>query len=184
MATVLITGNTFPVKDQLKALGGKWDAAGKGWAVPEEKAEEARGLVAGAKSAPPAAGPLAASQGLAPEPDQARVLAKVKYKGQDYFVIAESQAQNRCRICKMNGTGFWVDMADCERLKTYQPREFRGRKEYTTLGSIRRFVAGQKRLEESGAERCAACGKRNNHLVEDLEDGLRKCRGCADIPGD
>jgi hypothetical protein len=42
---VAIKGNTYPVKDQLKALGGKWDAAGKAWMVPDEKAEQARALV-------------------------------------------------------------------------------------------------------------------------------------------
>jgi hypothetical protein len=47
MGTVLITGNTFPVKDQLRAMGGKWDADAKGWRVPADKADEARALVAG-----------------------------------------------------------------------------------------------------------------------------------------
>lgn len=47
MAT-LITGNTFPVKDALKALGAKWDPEAKGWRVPDAKAAEARALVAGA----------------------------------------------------------------------------------------------------------------------------------------
>lgn len=46
----LITGNTFAVKDQLKALGGRWDAASKGWRVPDDKADEARRLVGTAKS--------------------------------------------------------------------------------------------------------------------------------------
>ena len=43
---VLITGNTYPVKDALKALGGRWDAAEKGWRVPAANAGEARRLVA------------------------------------------------------------------------------------------------------------------------------------------
>lgn len=47
MSTVLITGNTFPVKNQIKALGGRWDADAKGWKVPAEKADAARKLVAG-----------------------------------------------------------------------------------------------------------------------------------------
>lgn len=42
--TVLITGHTYPVRDQLKALGGRWDAAAKGWRVPAERASEARAL--------------------------------------------------------------------------------------------------------------------------------------------
>ena len=43
--SVLITGNTYPVKDALRAIGGRWDAKAKGWRVPTEKADEARRLV-------------------------------------------------------------------------------------------------------------------------------------------
>jgi hypothetical protein len=42
---VLITGNTFPVKDAIKSLGGKWDNDAKGWRVPSAVASEARELV-------------------------------------------------------------------------------------------------------------------------------------------
>lgn len=50
----LITGNTYPVKDQIKALGARWDAAAKGWWVPNESAEEAQRLVSGTKRSPEA----------------------------------------------------------------------------------------------------------------------------------
>lgn len=57
MATILICGNTYPVKDALKALGGRWDASAKGWRVPADKADEAQALVSGApKSSPRASG--------------------------------------------------------------------------------------------------------------------------------
>lgn len=45
---VLVTGNTYPVREQLAALGGKWDAVKKGWHVAQSRAEEARRLVAAA----------------------------------------------------------------------------------------------------------------------------------------
>ncbi len=41
-----ITGNTYPVKDAIKALGGRWNKARQGWDVPDDKADEARELVA------------------------------------------------------------------------------------------------------------------------------------------
>jgi hypothetical protein len=41
-----ITGNTYPVKDQIKALGGRWNPDEKAWMVPDAKADEARNLVA------------------------------------------------------------------------------------------------------------------------------------------
>src|SRR5436853_517110 len=48
---IAISGNTYPVKDQLRSLGGKWDANQKAWLVPDEKAEEAKKLVTGAVAA-------------------------------------------------------------------------------------------------------------------------------------
>lgn len=44
---VAITGNTYPVKDQLKSLGARWNPDQKAWMIPEDKADEARKLVAG-----------------------------------------------------------------------------------------------------------------------------------------
>ena len=44
----LITGNTYPVKDAIKALGGTWNKAASGWNVPDENADAARTLVANA----------------------------------------------------------------------------------------------------------------------------------------
>lgn len=43
-----ITGNTYPVKDAIKSLGGRWNPDIKSWMVPDAKADEARKLVAGA----------------------------------------------------------------------------------------------------------------------------------------
>jgi hypothetical protein len=48
-----ITGNTYPVRDKLKALGARWDAARKCWIVADNKADEARALIP-AESAVPA----------------------------------------------------------------------------------------------------------------------------------
>lgn len=40
-----ITGNTYPVKDSLRAMGGRWNAARKAWMVADEVAIEAQALV-------------------------------------------------------------------------------------------------------------------------------------------
>lgn len=55
-STVLVTGNTYPVKDSIKALGGRWDSNAKGWRVPADKAPQAQALVAGAPKSSPRAG--------------------------------------------------------------------------------------------------------------------------------
>ena len=48
-----ISGNTYPVKDQLRALGGKWNPDAKAWMVPDDKADQAKALVAGAPASNP-----------------------------------------------------------------------------------------------------------------------------------
>lgn len=45
MTGTKIVGNTYPVKDSLRALGGRWNADEKAWYVPDAKADEARKLV-------------------------------------------------------------------------------------------------------------------------------------------
>jgi len=45
---VPVVGNTYPVKDQLRAMGGTWNAEMKAWMVPADKAQEAGDLVAAA----------------------------------------------------------------------------------------------------------------------------------------
>jgi hypothetical protein len=42
-----ITGDTFPVKDQIKALGGKWNSRERCWEVPDDKADQVWALVGG-----------------------------------------------------------------------------------------------------------------------------------------
>ena len=44
--TIAITGNTYPVKDALKALGARWNADQKAWMVSAERAEAAHKIVA------------------------------------------------------------------------------------------------------------------------------------------
>lgn len=49
---VAVSGNTYPVKDKIKTLGGRWDADRKAWMVPASNAEAARALVPAYKPAP------------------------------------------------------------------------------------------------------------------------------------
>lgn len=47
MDTVEIGGNTFPVREELKTLGARWNGDRNVWLVPAAKGEEARALVSG-----------------------------------------------------------------------------------------------------------------------------------------
>jgi len=45
---VEVPGNTYPVREQLRAMGGTWDGAAKVWRVPASRLEAAKALVTGA----------------------------------------------------------------------------------------------------------------------------------------
>lgn len=53
---VAIRGNTYPVKEQLKALGARWNGDAKAWMVTPDKADQALAIVAGAGQAKPFSG--------------------------------------------------------------------------------------------------------------------------------
>lgn len=53
---VAISGNTYPVKEQLKSLGARWHADEKCWMVAESQAIRAREIVAGAGPKKPYSG--------------------------------------------------------------------------------------------------------------------------------
>lgn len=42
-----VIGNTYPIKDEIKKCGGKWD--GQAWKVPNEKYQEIQSLLGDAK---------------------------------------------------------------------------------------------------------------------------------------
>lgn len=179
---VYFTGNTYPIKDRIKGLGGHWDSESRMWWVGIGKLDAAQKLLTNTVDTPA----TIATEDL----DTAKVSTKIRYRDRTYFVIAESckgdPIDDRLRLATLKGADtFWVDANDCKVLKTYRSREsgygrYR-RTEYTTLGSLRRFVASQEKAKEAGMEACPCCGKRGP-LHHDLEDGMEKCFGCCDIP--
>jgi hypothetical protein len=52
MTTVPIRGRTYPVRDKLRQLGGRWYPDLQAWLVPADRADEARAIVASASAAP------------------------------------------------------------------------------------------------------------------------------------
>lgn len=193
MTTMTVEGRRVYIKTEygesvvalLKALGAKWDPESKRWWIGAVKKKEVEAALAEASQKQlTEKEPTSAN-----EPDSSRVLAKINYKGKSYFVVVESPEKGRCKICRLEGSSFWVDMADCELIKTYYPRperNFRGKPTgrflHTTLGSIRSFVKQQREAEARGEQACSSCGKRGQKLCQDLEDGLMKCYTCCDIP--
>lgn len=83
---IAITGNTYPVKDQIKAMGGRWNADQKAWMVPEDKADEAKALVAG--GAKPA-------KSTATYPDRKNRMSQAKAMAVKGSVVIERRSRDK-----------------------------------------------------------------------------------------
>lgn len=148
---VYFAGAPYGAKDAIKAIGGHWDGDRRQWWVGAAKASAAEKLAAEVGAAP-------ADRKPQPIGDDTRVLARVKYKGRSYYAVAETRDLTRCRLTTLDGSiDFWADCSACELVRRYEPhtREYRGYEEtvYTTLGSLRRFVAEKRAEEKAGVVR-------------------------------
>lgn len=177
---VYLVGDTFAAKDRIKSMGGHWDGDRRAWWVGAKKEADAQALVT-ALSAPQAADATRAKQ----DPSDIRLTGKGRYKGREYFAGSMTRDGLKVRLltlpdAKGDYLDFWALCSEVEQTKVYSPREYRGRMEYTTLGSIARFVERERRNRAEGGQVCAECGK-SGELVSDLEDGQLKHRHCCDI---
>lgn len=177
---IYIVGNTYPIKDRIKAIGGHWDTDRKQWWVGTAKSAEVESLIANAP---------AVQDTYVPQPigRDARVYRKVRYTSKagkvgTYYVVAEGR--ERYRLTTLDTKfDFWALHADCETVKVYQPRVRRGfygrpdSTDYTTLGRIADFIAESRR-----DERGIAAGNVPDGYCVDLEDGVVKRRSECDIP--
>lgn len=101
---VYFEGNTFPIKDQIKALGGHWDGDRRAWWVGAKKEAEARALVerlAGGRTAPEAA----AKVGLAPDTPAGVVADALEESGQARAADAVRRPQMPADQVRLTGKG-------------------------------------------------------------------------------
>lgn len=175
---IYFVGNTYAIKDQIKSMRGHWDGDRKQWWVGTSKAKDAEALVDrvnGTATSTPDAPPAKE------DADDIRLVGKAKYKGRTYYCrwVGETKdGEYKCRLVTLDqSVDFW---AACARpheshidgsgdvagiVKTYSPREVwdgrrysgKTRTEYTTLGSIKRFIERQKDPETRRGE-CTECG--------------------------
>lgn len=89
--TTVITGNTYPVREGLRALGGRWDPDRKAWIVPAARAEEARALVAGK--------PEGKSGPAVYRPRQCRVCGAREVKNNRGFYTTRIYKSGECQDC-------------------------------------------------------------------------------------
>lgn len=138
-ARVYFGGNTYTVKDRIKALGGHWDADRRQWWVGAKKLAQAEALVAElACASTPASAVAAASVGLVPDapagvvadaldeagrakdaaavrrpkqdPHDIRLTGKGRYKGREYYAGAVTKDGARVRLLTLpDANGNYLD---------------------------------------------------------------------------
>ena len=157
---IYLIGNTYPVKDAIKAAGGHWDGERRAWWLGAAKRAEAERLA----TATPA--PSAASSDTSPYDGEVR--GTVTYtspktgKTSKMYVRWEgrtSRGTEAVRLVSFDGRiDFWADATSVQWIKRYALREgYRGaRASYPTLSGLRRYAAQAKTVREGGdCPRCA-----------------------------
>lgn len=107
MAQVAITGNTYPVKDALKALGAKWDSGRKCWTISDKKLAEAQKIVANAPAQVATPGKCTSCKGNVKPPYTICFACKNKGKclncGAELDRWEKQHGVKRCAECRDGG---------------------------------------------------------------------------------
>lgn len=158
-----ITGHTYAVRDQIRALGAHWDAARKAWWTA--KAEQAQSLVSALNTQQAAAAQQERAAGIALT-DRA-IRGRAKYKGREYYLLASGISKTGkpyAKLASKDGTlVFWAKEGEpVHVVKSYD--------DATSIQALRDFAARRKAEGDSGLSYSGAgprtgcsCGSRENY---------------------
>lgn len=155
---IYLRGDTYKLRDKIKAIGGHWDPDQRAWWVGAAKRGEADRLVAIAGN------PVQDGAVIVPEalPEDTKIVGKAEYKGRQYLILWEGEGTDGRRSAKLtfrDGTRqFWVHTDQYVVTKVYPTRDYRGRPESMTLGKLKRLAQEYRAARAQGKEACHKCG--------------------------
>lgn len=157
-----LIGDTYPIRDQIRAIGAHWDADRKAWwTAKREAAEQLITSAAPAQTAAPAS--KTPRDGL-----DSVVAGRAMYKGKTYYVAGRIERGNthyddcvravqtqdgaKALLYFRDGSSqFWAARDQIQVTKSYdRPQTIRG---------LREYAEKIKGAEASGEETCWACRK-------------------------
>jgi hypothetical protein len=149
-----LRGNTYPIKNQLRDAGCKWDGAEKAWWTGKLEVAE---RFAGAAVAPaPKSDPgQRASEAVT---DATVLLGRGEYKGRPCLVLwlGRTSRGEAAKLASMDGgRTWWADAAEVTITKRYQERERFGGYGRGTVREPMTFGRLQALREDGAAERAA-----------------------------
>lgn len=178
-----LVGDTFAIKDRIKAAGGHWDGDKRAWWIGNaEKALE----VAGHSSS-------ASSERQAPPTSQLaeddKIAGKASYKGREYIMVWEGTTSRgqACKLAFADGSKvFWAGAGEYQVTKRYEARRssYRGRHdEPMTFGRLKALRAKYARARAEGNDDGVPNGQRYEceECGEYVTRGVGSCweTGCA-----
>lgn len=161
-----LVGNTYPVKDQIREAGGKWDPDRKAWYVGVQRRERAEQIVAAVASAPTTEAPRGDAQAPGLE---ATIVCRGTYHGRSYYVAGrvergrtrwddavravESRDGSRVLLYFRDGSRqFWAPTAEVTTAHAY------GQGRGSTIGAIRAYAERMRSAEAKGECDCSCHG--------------------------
>lgn len=170
---IYIVGNSFAVKDALKAAGCHWDGDRRQWWIGASQRAKIEHLIAQ---------PLPVSadvQAERLERDRDNILGTAKYDGHSYYLVGRGQSERGAwvRLLFRDGSKtFFKPAAEVEITKTYQRAQ--------TLKGLQEYAERRKREAAGGPCECWCHAPRNPHCTCETRgfcsfhhDGCDSC-GC------
>jgi hypothetical protein len=141
-----ITGNTYPFRDRIRALGAHWDATRKQWWTG--KREEAEQLVAKLQSDEQAARQQEREQGISTSACVIR--GRAEYQGKVYYLLAHGvtkEGKPYVKLCFRDGSKvFWAaNVAEVKILREYD--------DPCSIDSLRQYAAAKAKARKERKER-------------------------------
>lgn len=175
-----LTGNTYPYRDRIRAIGAHWDAGRKAWWTA--KKADAEALVQELQGAEQQAAEQEREAGISTSDPVIR--GRAKYRGKTYYVLAHGVSQKTgkpyCKLAFRDGSRvFWArDVRDVEIIKEYR--------EPKSIDSLRAYAEEAKRHQEQypGHDgQCDECKERRGIIECQDSSGITGlcCRRCASL---
>jgi hypothetical protein len=174
---IYLRGDTYPVKDRIKSMGGHWDPDERAWWVGKAKLSDAQAFCGSGQ------GSTTTTVQSDTVTDETVIRGKATYKGRAGYLVLWTGTTSRGEAVKLafrdGSKVFWADRAEVQIDKTYQDHDWRGRREPgMTFGRLNRLAAQYKQARANGIEPCDKCGG----IHQDTDRTCYMC-GCTRCEG-
>lgn len=179
-----LIGDTYSIRNQLRAAGAHWDGDRKAWWTSKRDVAESFASAGASSDIAP---------GSHPDGDRltqdSRIAGKARYQDREYILVWEGETR-RGRACKLayrdGSKVFWADAAQVQVTKRYEAREERGQMQHMTFGRLERMrteYTVQRNSERQLGAKDGFVGERSaiHSRFEGSRDNRKPSRNVGDV---